>query len=268
MLKKLLVTIFVAVQILVLAASLAYAKKPVYIEGDVIKGGSIKGKISFKGSAPTPVKIDLKSKKNPEFCLENADPNDKGELLLQHVEVDDGGLKDAVIFIENIKQGKLWGKDSVTIDFENCRSHPKVAVIRKPKKFETKGLFIIKNNDEGVLHNPKGFSIGATTRKYFFKKWLLNKNDKVDVTKSMKGLKKGRDTHFYVECEQHLWMSVSSRVVWNPYYDISGKDGSFEIDKIPSGKYRVVIWHPYVGEKSMEIKIDPGKETELNTTLP
>ena len=268
MLKKILVSIFVAVQILVLAISLAYAKKPIYIEGDVTNGGSIKGKIGYLGLAPTPVKIDLKSQKNPEFCIENASPNDKGELLLQHLEVDGGGLKDVVVFIEDIKQGKSWEKGSATIDFRNCQSYPKVGVVRKPGATESKGLFMIKNHDEGVLHNPKGFSIGETTRKYFFKKWLLNKNSQVDITKSMKRLKKGRDTHFYIECEQHLWMTVSSRVVWNPYYVISRKDGSFKIGDIPAGKYRLVVWHPYAGEKSMEINIDPEKETELNISLP
>ncbi len=267
MLKRFLVSIFVAVQILILASSLAYAKKPMYIEGDVKNGSSIKGKISFKGSAPSPVKVDLRSQKNSEFCLENADPNKEGELLLQYVEIDDGGLKDAVIFIEGIEQGKSWGKDSVTIDFRNCKSYPKVAVVRKPGKFD-KGLLVIKNHDEGVLHNPKGFSIGTTTRKFFFKKWLLNKGAQVDVTKSLRQLKKGRDDHFYVECEQHLWMSVSSRVVWNPYFDVSEKDGSFEIGNIPPGKYRMVVWHPYAGEKSMEIDVAPDGKAVLNITLP
>ena len=129
-------------------------------------------------------------------------------------------------------------------------------------------MLTISNHDEGVLHNPKGFSIGVTTRKFFFKKWLLNKGTRVDVTKSLRKLKHKRDTHFYVECEQHLWMSVSSRVVWNPYYDISARKGSFEIGQIPAGTYRVVIWHPYVGEKSVEVKIDPDKETALNISLP
>jgi len=268
MLKNNLISFFITIPILILSVSLASAKKPTYMEGDVKNGGSIKGKISFQGSVPAPDNVNLKFNKKPKFCLENADPNDKGELLLQHVEVDDGGLKDAVVFIEDIKQGKSWEKDNVTIDFRDCKSYPRVTVIRKAGKLETKGLFIIKNHDEGVLHNPKGYSIGESTRKYFFKKWLLNKGSQVDITKSLKQLKKGRDTHFYVECEQHLWMSVSSRVVWNPYYNISRKDGSFEIDKIPSGNYRMVIWHPYVGEKSLEIKIDPGKDTKLNITFP
>ena len=268
MLKKLLVSIFVAAQILILAVSLSYAKKPVYIEGDVKNGGSIKGKISYMGLAPTPLKIDLKSKKNPEFCIENASPNDKGELLLHNLEVAGGGLKDAVVFIDDIKQGKPWSKNSFTIDFKNCQSNPKVTVVRKPGKSESKGLYLIKNHDEGVLHNPKGFSIGESTRKYFFKKWLLNKDSQVDMTKSMRALKKGRDTHFYIECEQHLWMTVSSRVVWNPYNVISAKDGSYKIDNIPAGKYRLVVWHPYAGEKSMEINVGPEKETEINLSLP
>ncbi len=268
MLRKLPVSILVAIQILILTFTSVQARPPEYKEQDVNNGGSVQGRILFKGAVPAPIKIDLKLKKNPEFCLENAKPNDQGELLLQHVEVEDGGLKDAVIFIEDIKQGKPWGKSSLVIDFKDCKSYPKVAVMHKPLKFETKGLVVVKNHDEGVLHNPKGFSIGDTTRRFFFKKWLLNQGTQIDATKSLKRLKKGRDTHFYIECEQHLWMSVSSRVVWNPYHAVSDDEGSFNIDRIPPGKYRMVIWHPYVGEKSMEIKIEPRKNIDLNITLP
>ena len=113
-----------------------------------------------------------------------------------------------------------------------------------------------------------GFSIGEKTRKIFFKKWLLNKGAKVDVTKSMRHLKKKRDSHFYIECEQHLWMSVSTKVVWNPYHDVSKDNGSFKVDQIPPGHYKVIVWHPYIGEKTTEVEISSGKNSQLELTLP
>jgi|FLOH01.1.fsa_nt_gi hypothetical protein len=253
---------------LIVSTSIAFAKKPTYTEIEVVDGGSINGTVTFKGSAPAPVSVNLKNEKNSEFCLENAKPNAQGELLIQHVELKDGNLKDAVVYIQNIDKGKPWANETLDIHFRDCQAFPKVAVVRKTPKILTNNLVTIENHDSGVLHNPKGFSIGESTRKIFFKKWLLNKGAKVDVTKSMKLLKKKRDSHFYIECEQHLWMSVSTKVVWNPYQDISKRDGSFKIDRIPPGHYKVVVWHPYVGEKTIEVDISSGGNTQLDLTLP
>lgn len=253
---------------LIVSTSIAFARKAEYTEVKVDNGGSISGSVKFKGTVPPPVAVNLKNEKNPEFCLENAASNKQGELLIQHVEVKDGSLMDAVVYIQNIDKGKSWTDEPLEIHFKNCQTSPKVAVVRKTPKMAGKNLVTIENHDAGVLHNPKGFSIGEKTRKIFFKKWLLNKGAKVDVSKSMKHLNKERDSHFYIECEQHLWMSVSTKVVWNPYHDISKKDGSFKIDQIPPGHYKVVVWHPYVGEKTTEIDISAGGNNPLELTLP
>jgi len=253
---------------LIVSSSIAFAKKPQYTETEVGNGGSISGTIKFDGQVPPPVSVNLHNEKNSEFCLENATPNKQGELLIHHVEVKDKKLKDAVIFIQNITKGKSWDDKTLKINFKNCQAFPKVDVVRKTPRVLTNNMVTIENHDSGVLHNPKGFSIGEKTRKIFFKKWLLNKGAKVDVTKSMKHLKKERDSHFYIECEQHLWMSVSTKVVWNPYHDVSKNDGSFKIDQIPPGHYKIVVWHPYIGKTTTEVDISAGKNTPLELTLP
>jgi hypothetical protein len=262
-------TVFLVVPLaLIVSVSIAFAKKPKYTEIEVGNGGSISGTIKFEGQVPPPVSVNLNNEKNSEFCLENANPTKQGELLLHHVEVKNEKLKDAVIFIQNIVKGKSWDDKTLEIHFKNCQAFPKVDVVRKTPRVLTNNLVTIENHDVGVLHNPMGFSIGEKTRKIFFKKWLLNKGAKVDVTKSMRHLKKKQDSHFYIECEQHLWMSVSTKVVWNPYHDVSKSDGSFKIDQIPPGHYKIVVWHPYVGKTTTEIDISAGKNTSLELTLP
>ena len=266
--KKFKIGFWVLPLILVVSTSTVFAKRAKYTEVEVTNGGSITGVVKFKGEMPPQVSVNLNNEKNSEFCLEAADTNEKGELLINNIEIKDESLKDAVVFIEHIEEGKPWAKRALKIDFKNCQAFPKTAVIRKTPKTKTRSLVVIENHDSGVLHNPMGFSIGEKTRKIFFKKWLLNKGARVDVSKSLKFIKKERDSHFYIECEQHLWMSVSSRVVWNPYSDISKKDGSFKIDQIPPGHYRVIVWHPYIGEKAIEVDKSSGGTPQLDLTLP
>ena len=51
---------------------------------------------------------------------------------------------------------------------------------------------------------------------------------------------------------------MDARIVWNPYYAITGAVGAFNIDGVPAGKYKVTAWQPYVGEVSQELTVGAG----------
>ena len=69
---------------------------------------------------------------------------------------------------------------------------------------------------------------------------------------------KEKDKHFFLQCDQHNFMEADARIVWNPYYSITGADGAFKIDGLPAGKYKVTAWQPYVGESSQEVTVAAG----------
>ena len=62
-------------------------------------------------------------------------------------------------------------------------------------------------------------------------------------------------------------MEADARIVWNPYYTVSTKDGSFTLGNIPAGKYKVTAWHPYVGEVTQEITVTGGAEAKAEYEL-
>ena len=47
-------------------------------------------------------------------------------------------------------------------------------------------------------------------------------------------------------------MEAEARIVWNPYFFITDANGSFQLDQVPVGKYKVTAWHPYSGEETPE----------------
>ncbi len=264
--KKTLTLTFVAAVSLVMASS-AFAKKAKYEEGAVEDGGSILGTISFKGEPPAPIMEDLSKGKNVEFCSQHPDTKDGNMRPRQKVVVTDGKLRDTVIFIEDITKGKAWSAEAVNFDFKDCDIFPKVSIVRKTPKGMKEGLVTITNQDPDILHNPHGYSVAGANRKTLFNKPLPSKGDVADVTKSFKRMKKKKDKHFFLQCDQHNFMEADARVVWNPYYAVSGKDGSFKIDQIPAGKYKVTAWHPYVGEVTQEITVAGGKDTTADFEL-
>jgi hypothetical protein len=267
MLRKNIFRLVNVVIFFMLTVSPAHAKKQWY-QNVSVDGGALEGTVKFEGILPPPVKVKLEDAKNAAFCIKHAPVDDQNRLLLQHVEVENGYIKDAVIFLDGIRQGKPWKNKVLKIDFKNCQSFPKVVTISRPPKKSISNMLIVRNYDSGVLHNPKGYSLGEKSKKILFKKWLLNKGAQVDVTKSLNYFKRGRDTHFFIECEQHPWMTSSARIVWNPYYTLSSKNGSFEIDSIPPGVHKITVWHPYIGEKTIEVNIEKGKKTKIDLTLP
>ena len=253
---------------LALGASTSFAaKKKGYAEGSA-GAGSISGTVSLKGAAMAPIMEDLSKGKNVEFCAKHPKAKD-GIRPRVKVSAAGGKLQNAVVFIEEIDGGKPWGDGGkFTFDFRDCDIDQLMGAVRKPSKAEKKagGLVKIINQDTDILHNPHGYSVVGASRKTLFNKPLPSKGDVADVTKNIARLKQKKDKHFFLQCDQHNYMEADARIVWNPYYAITGADGSFKIDGVPAGKYKVTAWQPYVGETSMEVTVGAG-EAKADFTL-
>lgn len=77
-----------------------------YDEAPVSGGGSVSGKISFKGTPPEPKLFDFAKFPQPNFCSK-AESDGKGHRILREVKVKDGALADVVVFIEGVEKVKL-----------------------------------------------------------------------------------------------------------------------------------------------------------------
>ncbi|PIQ99126.1 MAG: hypothetical protein COV66_14700 [Nitrospinae bacterium CG11_big_fil_rev_8_21_14_0_20_45_15] len=252
---------------LILTVATAQAKKSDYVETEVKEGGSLSGSVLFTGNVPAPIMEDLKKGKNTDFCANHPDTNADKIRPRYHVRVQDGKLLDAVVYVEEIETGKAWSTTPTTFDFKNCDIFPKVSVVHKPDKGTNDGLVKIENQDPNILHNPHGYSVDGANRKTLFNKPLPSKGDVADVTKTLKRLKKAKDSHFFLQCDQHNFMEADAKIVWNPYYAVTDDKGSFKIDNIPAGNYKVTVWHPYVGETTQEVTVTAGKDSVQDFNL-
>lgn len=71
-----------------------------------------------------------------------------------------------------------------------------------------------------------------------------------------------------VYCHIHSHMSASIMVFDHPYFTIPKPDGSFAIDDVPAGDYKLSAWHERIGESTQAVRIEPGRPSEIHFALP
>lgn len=207
-----------------------------YEEGAVSSGGTIKGKVTFKGEAPMRKIIPTKDqtvcggiREDPQITVGPG-----------------GGVEDAIVYLKDVPKGKKWMKPEKTpvLNNKDCRFHPPVQVIPV-------GMNLEIHNSDPVLHNTHGFLIKSTV----FNVAMPRQGMSVERPLRKPGI-------IRVECDSHGWMLGWIYVADNPYYAVTAKDGTFSIADVPAGNYTLVIWQEYAGSKEMPVTV---KANETST---
>jgi hypothetical protein len=206
----------------------------------VSNGGAIQGKVTYQGQVPIKKIIPTKDQ---EVC---GGPRDEPQVLVGP----DKGVQDAIVYLKAVPRGKPWGKAAKTpvLNNHNCRFEPPIQIIRA-------GDIDIHNSDP-VLHNTHGFY----GRRTAFNVALPNKGDKVTRDLPRPGMVR-------VECDAHGWMLAHVFVADNPYYALTGKDGSFSISGVPPGNYTLVVSQNYTGDNEQAVTVKSGEAVKLAIEL-
>jgi hypothetical protein len=69
-----------------------------------------------------------------------------------------------------------------------------------------------------------------------------------------------------VKCNVHPWMRAYIAVLRNPYFAVTGNDGTFEITKMPTGTYTISAWHEKYGTMSQTVSIGSNEKKAITFT--
>lgn len=234
--KKLLAALMIAAMTGLLLASGA----PAYETGMVDNGGTITGKAVFTGSS-VPERTVLPTK-NKDVC------GDMRKEPLVELGMDNG-VMNVVAIIKNIDKGKAWGemKETPKIDNDKCIFHPHVQIVPMGTEFAI-------HNSDPFLHNTHSF-YGDKTE---FNVALPFQGAQVKRKLNDTGLVR-------VECDVHGWMRGWIYVADNPYYDLTGEDGTFTITEVPPGDYTLLIWQEHSGEIEKQVTVKAGETADIGT---
>lgn len=205
---------------------------------------SISGKVDFEGPAPKRKKI--KTDADPKCAEMHAD----NPLLSEEVVVNaNGTLRNVFVYIKSGLAGKTYEppKTPVELDQAGCHYVPHVfgMMAKQPLK--------IVNSDD-TLHNIHA---------------LPTKSKEFNVGQPNKGMETVRtfaepEIMVHLKCDVHPWMSAYVGVMSNPFYSVTGDDGTFSIRGLPAGDYEVVAWHEKYGTQTQKLKVGDGEAKTID----
>ncbi len=207
-----------------------------YEQTQVANGGIIKGRVVVTGNIPQDETIKV-TKDN--FACGDTLPREK------YVIGKDGGLRYAVVFIEEIKSGKPMPTTPVEIDNVKCAFVPHVQV-------GVKGQELIIKNTDPMLHN---------THIYLDKRTVYNFALPITGMQIKKPIRK--DGVMSIQCDAHSWMQGYLYLIDNPYIAVTDANGNFSMADVPPGEYELKIWHEALGEQEQHVVVPAGGVAEL-----
>jgi len=202
-----------------------------YNEVEVKDGGTVVGNVKYMGDLTT-LSLNLCA----EWELPETSKTATEKFIVSMV---NHGLKYTVVSITDITNGKKKAMPTIhpIIDQQRNTFIPHVTAILAGTTFD------ILNGDEELhtVHTRtiknQPFNLGTTYKQRISKTFEYPETIKLTC-----------DLHK----KSYAWIVVLD----NPYFDITDKNGYFEICDIPPGTYKFQVWHEELGKLEKEVKIN------------
>jgi hypothetical protein len=231
------------------------------VKGDYT--GTLKGKVSFKGTKPdlTQINKDILAqmeKTDKAHCIEGASEAEKTQQKWRIS--DDGGLANVVVWIQpkdknqffKVDQSKKTWQDQVVLDQPHCAFVPHVSILfpqfidpATKKVAKTGQTFLVKNSAQ-TNHNTKTPDDNAT----------ITAGSQKEFSVSQIG------SAVPINCTIHPWMNAWVWAFDHPYAALTDKDGNYEIKNVPVGAtVKLRAWQEEVGnipsKDGVDITLEP-----------
>ena len=213
-----------------LAFIIAVSASTAYLGTDFHGGSTISGKITYNGQPPPRAKLSISMDR--QYC--GSSREDDSWLVGA-----DGGVKNVVVFLTDIATGKKMTAESrLVLNQVGCHYIPRISVVPLDASLELK-------SSDPVLHNVHTYREGTTLINFAIpprQNFTLSR--KLDKPGGLK-----------LRCDVHPFMRGAIFVATNPYFAISGEDGSYEISNVPPGSYTISTWHEQAGGISQRVVV-------------
>lgn len=201
----------------------------------------VKGSVKFAGTRPAAAHISMNS--DPS-CAKLHPAGLTAEDLLTGP---DGGLQNVVVFISEGLGDRTFDapKQPAVIEQKGCVYSPHVVAVRANQELDVLNTDATTHNLHPVPSNNREWNKAQAP------------GTRVDMTFARE------EIAIPVKCNVHPWMRTYVAVLKHPFYAVTGKSGSFELNNLPPGSYTIQAWHEKLGTSTQKFTVGPGATKEL-----
>jgi plastocyanin len=206
----------------------------------------VTGKVVFDGKRPEPKVLPAPPEQAKGCCPEGKTVNSTDPRFL----IDEkGGIANALVTVQVPDVKCEPSKTPIVVDQRSCVFEPHCTIVPAGSK-------VVFKNSDTVNHNVhvvslKNDSSNDTVAPGAEKEYVFTNPDKITIG-----------------CDYHPWMSGVLLVVDTPFAALSKPDGSFAIEGLKPGTYKLKVWHEVLGRAEAEVVIkDDGTSAPLEIKL-
>jgi plastocyanin len=211
---------------------------------DPSTAGELTGTVTLTGAAPKMKPINM----SQESACASQHPTPA--LTENVVTGDKGALANVIVYVSTGLDGYSFTAppSAATIEQKGCQYHPHVLALQAGQNLEVV-------NSDPTTHNihPEP----AANREW-------NESQPPGAAPIDKSFARP-EVAIPVKCNVHPWMKAYIGVFDNPFFQVTGKDGAFDLKGLPPGTYTVIAWHEQYGASAPQtVTIGPKESKAVN----
>ena len=210
---------------------------------DPATAGEVTGAVKLDGAAPKMKAINMAAE--PACAKAHTSPATSEEVVTG----DGGALANVVVYVKSGLEGYSFpaATTPVKIDQQGCQYHPHVIGLQVGQNLDVV-------NDDQTTHNIH--PIPKENREW-------NESQPPGASPIEKSFAR-EEIAIPVKCNVHPWMKAYMAVLPNPYFQVTDKDGKFDLKNLPPGTYTLTAWHELYGTSDQTVTIG-AKESKTVT---
>lgn len=221
------------------------------VPAEAADNATITGKVIFKGDpkGKKVKRLKINTQKDPNCA--KAKKKIGTEKVILNKKTDPITIRNVIVSIKEGLGNKTFPAktNTVILDQVGCQYKPHVLAIQNTQKI--------------TIHN------GDTTNHNIH--FLPKVNQEMNFTQPKKGMTKdvslSTEAPFRVKCDVHPWMGARIAVFNHPFFDVTGKQGTFTLKGLPAGTYLIEAWHETFGTLTANVTVGTGESKTSDFTF-
>jgi hypothetical protein len=205
--------------------------------------GEVTGKISFEGTRPKPQRINMDQ--DPTCERKNHGPVFAEDGAVN----DDGTLSNAFVYVKAGAEKLTFAPPATTavLDQNGCMYKPHVLGIMAGQILQIISSDDTTHNIHPVPQNNREWNMSQTPGAAPIQQKFMHPEIMIPI-----------------KCNQHAWMRAWLGVTSNPFFAVTGSDGTFALNGLPPGDYTIEAWTATFGTQEQKMTVGAKESKTVN----